>query len=275
MTYPRSHSCAGRSRLHRYRAIIIMTEIKPVFIAHRGYPVLYPENSLAGIHAATLAGVRHVEIDIQLSRDQTPFLCHDDHLQRLIGQDVHLTRLSNPEIKKLAVPYPGSLPTSANHSEPIAYLTEFCSFLACHPQVTAFVEIKDESIARFGLQATVSAIMDEVYPVQSQCIMISFDRKALELIREMGMTKIGWVIEQRDEATRAIASSLAPDFLFCHTSKLATSIEEMWPGPWQWIIYSVNNPITASQYAKAGFLFIETDDIGAMMNNVLFQPNRT
>jgi len=252
-----------------------MTEIKPVFIAHRGYPALYPENSLAGIRAATLTGVRHVEIDIQLSRDQTPFLCHDDDLQRLTGQDVHLTRLSNAEIEKLVVPYPGSLPTLANHSEPIAYLTEFCSFLACHPQVTAFVEIKDESIARFGLQATVTAVFNTILPVQTQCVVISFNWNALELARHLGLPRIGWVIEQRDETTRATAFKLSPDFLFCHTSQLTATIEEMWSGPWQWIIYSVNDPITASQYARAGLTFIETDDIGTMMKKVPIHTNRT
>jgi len=253
----------------------MMIETKPVFIAHRGYPALYPENSLAGINAATLAGAHYVEIDIQLSLNRTPFLCHDDHLQRLIGQDINLTMLSDIEIEKLAVLYPTSLQTSTNQSEPISRLTEFCSYLASHPQVFAFVEIKAESIARFGLQTTVTAIFNAIYPVQSQCIIISFDREALVLIRKMGMPGIGWAIEQRDETTRVMASSLAPDFLFCDISQLAATIEEMWPGRWQWIIYSVNDPTKVDHYVKAGFTFIETDDIGAMMNKVPIHTNQT
>lgn len=242
-----------------------MTEIKPVFIAHRGYPALYPENSLAGIEAAIHAGARYIEVDIQLSNSLTPFLCHDDHLQRLTGQDINLTMLSNAEIEKLAVPYPASLPLSVNKAEPVSRLAEFCSYLAKHPQVFAFIEIKAESVIRFGLRPTVTAIFDEVYPVRSQCIMISFDQEALALIKKMGMATIGWVIEQRDEVTRDIASRLSPDFLFCDATDLAVTIGEMWSGPWQWIIYSVNDPTKAVQFAQAGFSLIETDDIGAML----------
>ncbi|HNO74250.1 MAG TPA: glycerophosphodiester phosphodiesterase family protein [Nitrosomonas mobilis] len=248
--------------------------IKPTFIAHRGYPALYPENSLAGIEAAICTGVRHVEIDIQLSNSLTPFLCHDDHLQRLIGRDINLTLLSNAEIENLAVPYP-TLSPFANKSEPISRLADFCLYLANHPQVFAFVEIKVESIVRFGLQQTVTAIFDEVYPVRSQCTMISFDSEALILIRKMGMPKIGWVIEQRDETTQVIASRLSPDFLFCDVSKLAATIEEMWRGPWQWVIYSINDPIEAARHANAGFTLIETDDIGAMLGKASTKRDQT
>lgn len=246
-----------------------MMKIKPVFIAHRGYPALYPENSLAGIDAAIRAGARHVEIDIQLGSSLTPFLCHDDHLQRLTGQDIYLTLSSDTEIENLAVPYPTSLPYSASRSEPISRLADFCQYLACHPPVSAFVEIKAESIARFGLQQTVSAIVDEISPVRSQCIMISFVPEALVMIRNMGMFRIGWVIERRDATTQAMASRLSPDFLFCDTGQLAETIEDMWKGSWQWIIYSVNDPAEVTRYLNAGFALIETDDIGTMLNAAL------
>ena len=76
------------------------------------------------------------------------------------------------------------------------------------------------------------------------------------------------MIEQRDKATRAIASSLQPDYLFHGTNQLPATINEMWPGPWQWIIYSVNDPTEAARHANAGFTLIETDDIGAMLDKV-------
>ncbi|MDT8364677.1 MAG: glycerophosphodiester phosphodiesterase family protein [Nitrosomonas sp.] len=249
-----------------------MTDTTPIFIAHRGYPALYPENSLAGIDAATRAGARHVEIDIQLSNNLTPFLCHDDDLQRLTGQTHALTMLDNAEIEKLAVPYPASPQTTSSKSEPIARLSEFRQFLVTHPQVLAFIEIKAESIARFGLQTTVAAIFDEIYPVRAQCIMISFDWKALALIRTMGMAQTGWVVEQRDEASFAVATQLQPNYLFCGTRILPATIGEMWSGPWQWIIYSVNDPVKAVCYADAGFTLIETDDIGTMLGKISARP---
>jgi len=46
-------------------------------IAHRTLPLDAPENSLAGIAAAARQGADLVEIDVRLTRDGVPVLCHD------------------------------------------------------------------------------------------------------------------------------------------------------------------------------------------------------
>ncbi|MGF1546037.1 MAG: glycerophosphodiester phosphodiesterase family protein, partial [Thiotrichales bacterium] len=52
-------------------------------VAHRGYALRYPENTLPAIEAALAAGARYVEIDVQLSADQVPVLFHDRSLMRM------------------------------------------------------------------------------------------------------------------------------------------------------------------------------------------------
>ena len=54
----------------------------PKVIGHRGTPRRAPENSLAGFALAAEAGVRWVELDVQLSADLVPFVFHDDRLDR-------------------------------------------------------------------------------------------------------------------------------------------------------------------------------------------------
>jgi glycerophosphoryl diester phosphodiesterase len=54
----------------------------PRLIAHRGGGSLAPENTLAGLTAAASHGYRAVEVDARLSADGTPFLIHDDTLDR-------------------------------------------------------------------------------------------------------------------------------------------------------------------------------------------------
>ena len=49
----------------------------PELVAHRGYALHYPENTLIGIEAAIRAGARYVEVDVQLSADKVPVLFHD------------------------------------------------------------------------------------------------------------------------------------------------------------------------------------------------------
>ncbi|SDY99712.1 glycerophosphodiester phosphodiesterase family protein [Nitrosomonas halophila] len=251
-----------------------MTYQAPYLIAHRGYPALYPENSLAGLEAAMEAGACFVEMDVQLSRERTPYLCHDDHLGRLAGLDICLTQLDDDAIEGLAVPYPAaphSRSKTADRTAPIARLSTFCQLLPEWPHVTAFIEIKAESIARFGLETTVAAISDVVYPLREQCVMISFDRHAIGLIRERGMARIGWVIERWHNQQLAFATELAPDYLFCGTDILPQQLNTLWPGPWQWVIYSVNDYATVLQYAQAGFMLIETDTIGTLLEYPLLR----
>ena len=54
----------------------------PRWIAHRGGGSLAPENTLAGIRLAARLGYRAVEFDVMLSADGTPFLVHDETLER-------------------------------------------------------------------------------------------------------------------------------------------------------------------------------------------------
>lgn len=57
-----------------------------LILAHRGFPAAdRPENSLAAIEAAFEAGADGVEVDVRLSADGIPVLCHDPELRRLVG----------------------------------------------------------------------------------------------------------------------------------------------------------------------------------------------
>ena len=51
-------------------------------IAHRGYSARAPENTVASVRAALTAGATAVEWDLQVSASGTPYLFHDDSLDR-------------------------------------------------------------------------------------------------------------------------------------------------------------------------------------------------
>jgi glycerophosphoryl diester phosphodiesterase len=54
----------------------------PAWIAHRGAGKLAPENTLAAFKLGASRGYRMFECDVKLSRDDVPFLLHDDTLDR-------------------------------------------------------------------------------------------------------------------------------------------------------------------------------------------------
>ena len=54
----------------------------PRVFAHRCGGALAPENTLAGLHIAAALGFGAVEFDVMLSASGTPWLIHDETLER-------------------------------------------------------------------------------------------------------------------------------------------------------------------------------------------------
>jgi glycerophosphoryl diester phosphodiesterase len=55
-------------------------------LAHRGYHIDYPENTMQAFDAAVRLGVDGIETDVRLSRDGLPVLVHDE---KVAGKPVH------------------------------------------------------------------------------------------------------------------------------------------------------------------------------------------
>lgn len=60
--------------------------IFPRLIAHRGGGVLAPENTILAIETGVIYGIPAVEFDVMLSKDNVPFLMHDEDLRRTVGE---------------------------------------------------------------------------------------------------------------------------------------------------------------------------------------------
>ena len=54
----------------------------PKLIGHRGVKNLSPENTIDSIEKAYVLGLKWVEVDVKISKDQIPILMHDDTLNR-------------------------------------------------------------------------------------------------------------------------------------------------------------------------------------------------
>ncbi len=58
---------------------------QPWAIAHRGDSASYPENTRSSFRSALAAKVNAIELDVRLSRDGVPLICHDANLSRYGG----------------------------------------------------------------------------------------------------------------------------------------------------------------------------------------------
>lgn len=233
--------------------------VVPELVAHRGYPRHYPENSLIGIEAAIRAGARYVEVDVQLTRDQVPVLFHDLTLERVCGvpgtiYDIDfeaLRRLRAGEYERFGYRYAQVRVTA---------LGELAELLKRYPDVTAFVELKTESLARFGISVMLNRVRRALGAVERQCVLISYDLEALAAAR--ADWPIGAVLD-RWPRWRATLKALAPEYLFCAVAGLP------WFGRLRFqnarlAVFEVTDAPLALRLARRGIALVETFAIGEL-----------
>lgn len=233
-------------------------------IAHRGYPHAYPENSLVGVEAALKAGARWVEFDIQLTRDGVPVVVHDASLGRVGDSHEAIAALDWDTLSRHSIGEPARFGAEFARQR-VPRLADMLALLDRYPGVTAFVEIKRESLQEFGRAAVVGAVCSALQQATTRCVTISFDAAALAIARKQGAEAIGLVIKTWNAASRREAERLAPDYLFVEARRVPGGDRPFWPGEWQWVVYVVDDPDSAVALRCRGADMIETDRFEPML----------
>ncbi len=238
-------------------------------VAHRGYSQCYPENTLVSLREALQAGAHYVEFDVQFSADGVPMVFHDTELQRITGSEGNIHQLTAAEIALLRASESKRFDVRFA-DEPIPTLEDVLQLLSQWPQATAFVEIKTETVEKFGTKVVAQKMVSALAAHQHNCSLISFDAAVLQVARDAGMQHIGWVVSKWNDADRQQAERLAPDVLFCNYKKIPEK-DELWPGVWQWALYDVVDADVALHWFSRGASLIETWNVGGLFNDPRLQ----
>ena len=233
----------------------------PVLVAHRGYMEKYPENSLSAIKAALDAGACMVEFDVQMDVEGRMVVLHDDNFKRTGG--LSSTVFEPQDYSKISVHEPSRFGDSFK-PEPVPALAEVVALLIGYPAATAFVEIKDESLQRWGIKEVVDETLRCIEAARSQCVIISDNLDALLYTRASSDYRIGWVIHRYDAGTHERAKKHQPDYMLCNYKRIKGI---PWQGDWQWLLYDISDPELAMAWANKNVELIETRDIGGMLQH--------
>lgn len=237
--------------------------ITPELVAHRGYTLHYPENTLPAVEAAIAAGARYVEIDIQLSSDGVPVLFHDRDLNRLCGGRGSIHEFSIDELREFRVSESGRFGYKFAQV-PIATLAQLVALISRHPDVTVFVEIKRIAIERFGIATVLRRVTELLRPVAGRCVLISYDLDFLLEARQHGSHQLGAIVEPWGARQDPRVQRLHPEYLFTdvdglpHWGKLHMEGTKL-------AVYEVTDPELALRLAKRGIALVETFAIGEML----------
>lgn len=239
--------------------------MKDALIGHRGEPETWPENSLAGFAAVLQAGARYIETDVQLTADGIPVLSHDPSLLRVTGKNIVLNKTDYATVRAVPAGYPERFGDKYQDFR-IARLDEFVGLLKQWPRARAFVEIKHASLKACGTARFLEIVMNTIRPVETQCVLISFDYDALTYTREHYGIPTGWVLPEWSATNQSRAVELGPEYLFCNHKRLPPATEPLWQGPWQWAVYTVNDADETKACLERGVQLIETNVIRQLLS---------
>ena len=227
-------------------------------VAHRGQPMAFPENSLAGFIHALEAGASYVETDVQITSDGVPVLSHDANLLKVTGKQIIVGDHPWSLISDIGAGYEERFGSRFSDYR-IASLKDFVKLMQSWPDVTCFIELKEACLQNFGLKA-VDLVLENIAAIRSQAVLISYDHDALSYARESDPSlPLGWVLPDWNEDNRSLAQQLKPEFLFVDDKFCPDDQSDIWPGRWQWVAYTINETRRVDHYAGLGIEIIETD----------------
>jgi glycerophosphoryl diester phosphodiesterase len=161
-------------------ALQLLTRARPLIIAHRGYSLIAPENTLAAFDQALLAGADLIELDYHHSQDGHPIVIHDATLDRT-------TNFQNRDSKT-------KVPVASRTASELAKLEAGLWFQPPHPGLhlptleTAIARIQTGSVTlierKAGDALTLSRFLNHHHLV-NQVVVQAFDWSFLADLREL------------------------------------------------------------------------------------------
>jgi glycerophosphoryl diester phosphodiesterase len=237
------------------------------WVAHRGQSADFPENTLQSIAQAIACGASAVEFDVQMTQDHVPVVCHDISLARTAGEAINIAE-SN---------YEALLHYSVGESERLGgkfaevrlpALREMAALLQQSPQVTAFVELKDESIEQFGIEPFVKQVGEVLAPIAAQCVLIADSLDALLLSRKLYGFPIGWIVHRWDEGDHLLAKQHGVDYLVISIEHCLRCNHDFAADLWEWMVYETNDVKIVSELFAQGIRYVESNDICSVLESL-------
>jgi len=211
-------------------------------IGHRGARAYEPENTLRSFKKALEVGVDAIEFDVRKTRDNDIVVIHDADVKRTTNGKGLVADLTLKEIKEL----------STEKGEKIPTLEEALDFL--DNKVKILIELKEQ-----GLEEKVLSTI-HTKKAEKNVIITSFLDEALKKTRELDKEIETGLIYAKHSTPEKTALELKANYLvslyrFTHTA----NVEKAHKNGLKVIVWTINTPEEAKEYAKKGVDGIATD----------------
>ncbi|MFC4025011.1 glycerophosphodiester phosphodiesterase [Oceanobacillus longus] len=138
-------------------------------IAHQGYSLKLPENTLSSFQAAIDLGFTHTKLDVHLSKDGVPIVMHDSTIDRMTDGYGEIKDFTYLELQQFTINYEEKIPSL----EEVLQLTK--------DRIKVFIELKQTGFYH-GLEEKVYEIIGKI-DVFNQVYLISVNHFSLARLR--------------------------------------------------------------------------------------------
>ena len=149
-----------------------------IVMAHRGASADSPENTRIAVQTAVESGADYAEIDVHQTKDGEIILLHDETLDRTTSEKGYVWDFTWDEIRRLDA---GSWFGDEFQGEPVPSLEEIIRFSTGRIKLNIEIKISREEP---DIVSKVVTIIHN-YDFEDDCIVTSFDREAVEKIKEI------------------------------------------------------------------------------------------
>ena len=145
-------------------------------IAHRGFAAQYPENTMLAFQKALACGADGIELDVQMTKDGVPVICHDEDISRTSNGVGYLKDYTYAELCRLNFAH-----TFKGIWKKIPTLEEYATWVKETALITN-IELKTNIFTYDGLVPRVSEIISR-HGLESRTIYSSFNHETIREIK--------------------------------------------------------------------------------------------
>jgi len=226
---------------------------KPEIIAHRGFSILYPENTMIAFESALKDGADGIECDLSVSSDGMVVICHDATIDRTSDGTGNIADLTYAQL--LSYDFAAGTKYSGEQIPTLTQVVKLCK----HLNKRCVLELKNlRSIS--DIDIIVQAIVD--LDAEANCILISFTTSHLQYVRTLnnkiavGQVFEGTVTDAFLNTVAALGNVYFSARYDITTEALSNSLRSRGITPMVWTIYKSDE--RKKQHDK-GFRIITAD----------------
>ncbi len=200
--------------------------MKERIVGHRGAGVLAPENTLEALKCAADLGLRYVEFDVRLTKDNVAVISHDDNLKRCAHIDRLISQSNYDDIKDINMGVHYALADTQAKLPTFQEYLELAQKLNLHCQI----ELKPNDGGEELLVNIALAIVEEFYvgtEDENLPLITSFAPVCLKMFKEGAKRqyKTGILVKVEESMNwRSFAESSVCDFVHMHAVYLKEEI---------------------------------------------------